>query len=184
MHRDEPPSTMILRIAAKAAVTLHRFLSLAATSSLVIAIGSWIPVAFAQSNLGAVLDAGGRQLSADEFKRNVVGRVMRNVDTMRAGMTGASSGRNSLELVYLGAGGIRGTGQAGLLGGATGGAASFEVEGSWMIDERERVCTSMRMGKVVLAPRCQFWYVVDKQYFVSDSDLDRSARISAYMIQQ
>jgi len=60
---------------------------------------------------------------------------------------------------------------------------TIEVDGSWTIDERERVCTTMRMGATVLAPRCPFWYVQGKQYFPSDSDSDRSARINSYTLQ-
>jgi hypothetical protein len=181
MGHDKTPSSFILRVAGMAIILFHRQVLSIGKRPLMIAVASWVPVALAQANLGAVLDAGGRHLSADEFKRNVVDKVMRGVDKTQAGMTGASAGRNSLELIYLSAGGIRGTGQAGPLGGATGGGQSFEVEGSWTIDERGRICTSMRMGRVVLAPRCQFWYVLDKQYFVSDSDSDRSARTSEYM---
>jgi len=30
---------------------------------------------------------------------------------------------------------------------------------------------------VTLPPRCQFWFKHDRQYFVSDSDSDRSVRV-------
>jgi hypothetical protein len=148
-----------------------------------ITVASWISVAFAQTNLGGVLDAGGRQTTADEFKRDVVGRVMRGDTSTRIPWGGTGLVGGTLELVYLSAGGVRGAGQASPTGGSRGGGASFTVEGSWTIDERGRICTSMQMGAVVLAPRCQFWYVRDKTYFLSDSDSDRSARISSYTIQ-
>ncbi|MET0640698.1 MAG: hypothetical protein ABWZ19_11840 [Hyphomicrobium sp.] len=158
-------------------------LSLLAKRVLMIAVASWVSVAFAQTNLGAVLDVGGRQLSADEFKRDVVGKVMRGVGTIAGGATTSTTRSGTLELVYLSAGAIRGAAQGAGLGGAAAAGASFAIDGSWTIDERERVCTSIRMGAVVLAPRCQFWFVQGKQYFLSDSDSDRSARISSYTVQ-
>jgi len=42
------------------------------------------------------------------------------------------------------------------MGGASMVGGTIEVDGSWTIDERERVCTTMRMGATVLAPRCPF----------------------------
>ena len=182
---DDPlASSPILGAATMPVGSFHRrTLPLLGQWSLVIAAASWVPLAMAQTNLGAVLDSGGRQVSADEFKRDVVGRVMRGDTTARTPGGGASATAGTLDLVYLSAGGVRGSGQSGTLGGARGGGASFAVEGSWTIDERERVCTSMRAGAVVFAPRCQFWYVREKTYFLSDSDSDRSARISSYTIQ-
>jgi hypothetical protein len=103
--------------------------------------------------------------------------------SVSTGATTGYSSKGSLELIYLSAGGIRGSGQRLLMSGSSAAGASFDINGSWTIDERERVCTTMRMGSVVLAPRCQFWYVHGKQYFLSDSDSDRSARIISYTMQ-
>jgi hypothetical protein len=166
-----------------------------ATAALLATAASWAPLAVAQANLGAVVDAGGRRLSGDEFKRDVVGKVMRGTGTTPVGATTTSTGTGTVELVYLSAGGIRGSAQMGVLGNplagpsrgggaGPGGGASFGLEGSWSIDERERVCTSMRMGAVVLAPRCQYWYAYENKYFLSDSDSDRSARLTSYQTQQ
>ena len=151
-------------------------------TTLLMATVLGVPLAIAQANLGAVVDAGGKRISAEEFKRDVVGRVMRGSGASH--LMGASSGGSSIELIYLTAGGIRGSAQAGTLGGARGGGASATVEGSWAIDERDRVCTSIRLGAVVLAPRCQYWYAYENKYFLSDSDSDRSARVTSYAPQQ
>ena len=85
--------------------------------------------------------------------------------------------------MYLAAGEVRGSGQRITVSGGPAAGSSFNVEGSSTIDERERVCTTIRMGAVFLAPRCQFWFVQGKRYFLSDSDTDRSARISSYTMQ-
>jgi hypothetical protein len=113
------------------------------------------PIAIRQTNLGAVLDAGGRQLSADQFKRDVVGKVISSGSIM-VPYYGSVTGSGRLELVYLSAGGIRGSAQRIGMGGASMVGGTIEVDGSWTIDERERVCTTMRMGATVLAPRCPF----------------------------
>ena len=154
-------------------------------TTLLMATVLGVPVATAQANLGAVVDAGGRQISAEEFKRDVVGKVMKGGGVVST--ASGALGRGSVEMIYLSAGGIRGTAQFGTLGGPFGGAGggqSSSVEGSWSIDDRERVCTSLRMGTVVLAPRCQYWYAYDNKYFLSDSDSDRSARLTSYAPQQ
>lgn len=63
------------------------------------------PIAIRQTNLGAVLDAGGRQLSADQFKRDVVGKVISSGSIM-VPYYGSVTGSGRLELVYLSAGGF------------------------------------------------------------------------------
>ena len=50
---------------------------------------------------------------------------------------------------------------------------------------KERICTSMHIAGgpgrpiawVALPARCQFWYRHGPDYFFSDSDTDRSARV-------
>lgn len=132
------------------------------------------PLTLAQTNLGELLDAGGKRISAETFKRVLVGRVL-------AGPTG---GGTLLDVIYIDNGLIRGVGAATLLGGATGGGATFEIQGSWTIDEDERVCASMRIGSTVLPPRCQFWFEHDQRYFLCDSDTDRSARVLSRVIKR
>lgn len=133
---------------------------------LAIALMLAASLAVAQSNLGELLDAGGRKLSGQEFKQELVGRPI-------AGPT--ASGAN-IEVIYIDNGRIIGAGFASVLGGATGGAATYAVEGSWTIDDSEKICTSIQLGKVFL-PRCQFWFKSGEQYYLSDSDSDRQARV-------
>jgi hypothetical protein len=125
-------------------------------------------LAIAQTSLGNLLDGGATRLSSEEFRRELVGRPME----------GPTPTAQRLEVVYLGNGEIRGVGTATMLGGAGGGAQTFDIQGSWTIDGSERICTSMLLGRgVSLPPRCQFWYKYDNDYFFSDSDSDRSARV-------
>src|SRR5947209_5120785 len=103
------------------------------TALLLAAAAPWVPFAFAQTSLGAVLDAGGRRISGEEFKRDVVGKVMRGTGSTPTGVAAASAGSGTVELVYLSAGGIRGMAQLATLStafGRPGGGASFGVEGS------------------------------------------------------
>jgi hypothetical protein len=126
--------------------------------------------AMAQSNLGALLDAGAARLSAEEFRRELLGRQI----------SGFAANGQQIQIVYLESGEIRGAGGAtGPRGGATGGGQTFDIQGTYTIDDSARMCTTMQLGRTSLAPRCQYWYRLDRQYFLSDSDSDRSARVHA-----
>jgi hypothetical protein len=67
------------------------------------------------------------------------------------------------------------------------------ISGEWTIDDNGRICTSMRMGTgggaspglgVTLPSRCQFWFKYADQYFLSDSDSDRRARVLRRTVKQ
>jgi hypothetical protein len=45
-----------------------------------------------------------------------------------------------------------------------GGGASFAIEGTWTIDERDRICETARVGDIVLAPRCVRFKQSDKYF--------------------
>src|SRR5262249_45157191 len=114
---------------------------------------------------------------------DVVGKVIHGTGRVAASVTEASSMMGSMELVYLSAGSIQGVASSTPFSGRFSPGARAGLQGSWAIDDQQRICTSMRMGGVVLAPRCQFWYAYDKRYFISDSDSDRSARVSTFALQ-
>jgi hypothetical protein len=131
-----------------------------------------VPLAVAQSNLGELLDAGAKKLSPEEFKQEVVQRVI--VGPMTPG--------TSMEVMYARTGVIQG------MGSAQGRSAISPLSGTWTTDDHGRICTTMRidnpaglqMGTVTgtsLPPRCQYWYKHDERYFLSDSDSDRSMRV-------
>jgi hypothetical protein len=155
-------------------------MSLSAKLRLGTIVMLWAPLAAAQNTLGALLDAGAKKLSPQEFREEVVQRVI-------AGPT-ATGGR--LELVYADSGVIAGTGN---YRDATSLFNYSQISGEWTIDEG-RICTSMRLGPgpgvpttymgMILPPRCQFWFKYDEAYFLSDSDSDRSAKVLRRTLKQ
>ena len=128
--------------------------------------------ALAQTNLGQLLDSGAVKVSAADFKQEIVGRAV--VGPAR----GVYSATSTQEVVYLEGGVIRGSGASSVFGGMSGGGQTFVIEGTWTIDERDRVCQTTRLGSMVLAPRCQYWFKQSDKYFFADSDSDRSALIT------
>jgi hypothetical protein len=124
----------------------------------------WASLAGAQSNLGELLDAGAKVLSAEEFRRDLVQRVI--VGPMASG--------GSLEMMYLTDGTIQGVGRSPLIPFSQPNAPIF---GQWKIDDKDRLCATMRIGEIPLAARCQYWFKYDLKYFLSDSDSDRSAKV-------
>ena len=140
---------------------------------------SGVSSALAQTNVGQLLDSGAVQLSAADFKQQIVGRFL--VGPARGGTQFTSS---LWELVYLADGSIRGSGAANMFGGMTGGGQTFVIEGTWTIDERNRICQTTRSGGVVLAPRCQYWFKQADKYYFADSDWDRSALVTVRTVKK
>ncbi len=131
----------------------------------------WVPLAMAQNNLGELLDAGAKQLTVEEFKEQVVQRMI----------VGPTATGARLEVMYTANGMVQGTG-----GMAPSQIALAEVSGDWTMGDNGRICTSMRIGGaggaggqsgVILPPRCQFWFKLADQYYLSDSDSDRRTRV-------
>ena len=58
------------------------------------------------------------------------------------------------------------------------------IGGEWKLDEVGRACSSMRIAGVALPYRCQHWYKLADKYYVSDSDVDRSAKVLSRTIKQ
>jgi hypothetical protein len=132
----------------------------------------------AQNNLGELLDAGAKKLSVEEFKEEVVQRVI----------VGPTATGARLEVMYTANGMVQGTG-----GMTSSQIALAEVSGDWTMGDNGRICTSMRIGGaggaggqsgVILPPRCQFWFKLAEQYFFSDSDTDRGARVFRRTLKQ
>jgi len=96
-------------------------------------------------------------------------------------MASASSGH---EVAYLQDGAIRGSGYTTALGGISGGGRNFLIEGTWTIDERDRICQTIRASGVSFAPRCQYWFKQADKYFFADSDSDRSALITVRTVKK
>ena len=147
------------------------------TLSLGTACFLYASFAVAQSNLGELLDAGAKMISAEEFKQEVVQRMI----------VGPTASGGSIEVMYTANGSIAGTGTALLSPGALYGRV-MPVFGEWKIDDNQRICTSMRISMtpsatVALPPRCQVWFRYRDEYFIADSDSDRRARVLRRTVQ-
>lgn len=132
-----------------------------------IGLVSWALLAAAQSNLGELLDAGAKRLSAEDFKRQIVQRLI----------VGQTPLGGDLEVVYAANGGIQGRGANPLEPPGSFRGGSAPIYGEWKIGEGERICTEMRISQTILPARCQDWYRLGDAYFISDSDTDRHAKV-------
>ena len=123
--------------------------------------------AAAQKNLGELLEAGGKKLSPEEFKEELVQRVI----------VGPTAAGGTLELMYTDKGTVQGRGTSPLYPGIN----TAQFIGEWKVDDSGRVCTSIAgtgsLAAVGLPFRCQFWFKLKEQYFLSDSDTDRAMRV-------
>jgi len=138
---------------------------------LTLAVGSvlWMPFAWGQATLGAVLDAGAKRMSPADFEAQIVQRVL----------VGPSPSGGELEIMYASNGTVQGTGRHPTFSGIP----VAGIGGEWKI-ENERACSSMRIGGIPLPYRCQIWFKLGDKYFVSDSDTDRSAKVLSRTIKQ
>ena len=144
-----------------------------------LALLLWAQFAVAQSNFGELLDAGAKPLSAEEFKEQVVQRMI----------VGPTATGGNLEVIYTSNGVVQGIGSY-----ALNVVSLASINGEWTIDDKGKICTSMRIGGsgpgvgggagVILPARCQFWFKYAEQYFLSDSDTDRSARVFRRTVKQ
>ena len=134
-----------------------------------------VPFALAQNNLGELLDAGAKRLSAEEFRQEVTQHSLEGVIP--------SGGR--MEVMYASSGVIQGrTGGLGTGLNPTLGTISAPIDGVWNIDDSGRTCTSMVIGRTFLPLRCQFWFKYKEDYFAADSDSDRNARVFRRTVKQ
>lgn len=138
----------------------------------------WAPFAFAQATLGALLDAGAKPLSPAQFKEELVQRTI----------VGPAATGNSMEIVYVPDGSVQGVSSNPSYPKVPG--ATFN--GEWQVDDKARICTSIRLnpavttfaGGLVLPARCQYWFKLGTQYYFADSDTDRSAKVLSRTIKQ
>jgi hypothetical protein len=119
-------------------------------------------LAVAQSNLGELLDAGGRRLTVDEFKAELVQRLI----------VGQTAGGDNLEILYGRTGEIAG-------GALLPNYGLMTIFGEWTTDDNGRICTSMQFARASRETlrRCEFWFKYKEQDFLSVSDSDRRARL-------
>jgi hypothetical protein len=134
-----------------------------------------VPFAVAQNNLGELLDAGAKKLSAEEFRQEVVQHTV----------VGISPAGVQMEVLYAPSGVIQGNSSGiGTPGAALTGSALASIDGVWNIDDSGRICTSMVIGKIFLPLRCQFWFKYKNDYIIADSDSDRHAKVFRRTVKQ
>ena len=109
-------------------------------------------------------------MSAKEFETEIVQRVV----------VGPAPSGGELEMMYASNGSIAGAGTHPFFEAN----ATVGIGGAWKIDDAGRTCSSMKIGGVPLPYRCQYWYKLADKYYVSDSDLDRSAKVLSRTIKQ
>jgi 3-oxoacyl-ACP reductase-like protein len=134
-----------------------------------------VPFALAQNNLGELLDAGAKSLSAEEFRQEVLQRTI----------VGISPAGATMEVMYAPSGVIQGRSAAtGTIQGGLTGSALSSIDGVWNVDDSGKICTSMVIGRVFLPLRCQFWFKYKEDYFIADSNSDRKARVFRRTVKQ
>ncbi len=147
-----------------------------------LALAICAPFAIAQRTLGEVLDAGGKVISAEEFEAEIAQRIV----------VGPTPAGGHLEILYGTNGVLSGTGTIPYASARL--VDKAEVSGVWTIDAAGKVCTTARFrvegggpGPAqlnFLPPRCQVWLRVGDQYFLSDSDSDRSTKVFSRSVKQ
>ena len=145
--------------------------SLTANLQLGLALLLLASVAHGQTNLGDLLDAGANRLSAEQFKREVVQRTI----------VGPTPTGATIEIMYAANGTIHGLGPP--AGRPQSLYAILPIAGEWTIDATGRICTAFQSseqhgGSVPIKPvSCQAWFKLREQFWLSDSDSDRSAKV-------
>ena len=144
---------------------------------LALALLLLVPFAVAQNNLGELLDGGAKKVSGEEFRQDVVQRVV--LGPLPSGAT--------VELMYATSGVIQGrsvTAGSSAIAGGTGAAPVSPIDGVWNIDDSGRICTSMVIMRTFLPFRCQYWFKYKDDYFVADSDSDPKAKVLRRTVKQ
>ena len=131
--------------------------SLLITSALLLA-----PPAFAQSNLGELLDQGAKKLTKQEF--------LLLLPKTHSGIT--PSGRAEINLTYRPDGSLIGNARSVQTGSTSG------ITGSWTIDESGKIC----IKEAFLAwnqtyEGCAPWFKLGEQYWAGGSDTDRGSGV-------
>jgi hypothetical protein len=136
------------------------------TLILPLALGLWSTATAAQTNVGELLDAGAKPLSAAEFREQIAQHIV----------SGALRSGTDMEIMYA---------RSGVLIGEAwnrGDYRRLNIGGEWKIDDKDRVCASINFGgggytgQIRLPVGCEFWFKLGDKYFVADSDYDRDAK--------
>ena len=137
-----------------------------------IALLLLVPFAVAQNTLGELLDAGAKRVSGEEFRQDVVEKML----------VGSTSSGGQLEFMYATSGVIQGRSLADAVGRE--GNVVQPIDGVWNIDDSGRICASMVILRTFLPFRCEYWFKYKDDYFLALSDSDRSAKLLRRRIKQ
>ena len=119
--------------------------------------------ALAQSTLGELFDSGGKKLSKEDVVAALSGATISETTTNRA----------TFHIKYYADGTYSGNRPA-YMGAIEYGARG--VFGTWTVDESGNVCsTTKQWGSNNV--NCRYFYRIGGQYYISNSDSDRSAKV-------
>ena len=132
--------------------------------AILIFVAGFFGSAHAQENLGGLLDKGAKKVSKDEWSA----LLPVNVSYIWLSKSGTFS------LTYKADGSHTGSAQHFPSGTSSG------AYGTWKIDESGKICVVEKFSNAYWTTQefCYFLFQLDGQPFASDSDIDRSARIS------
>jgi hypothetical protein len=167
-----------MRLSSRLFAEVRRVAGLA---TLFVACAVALPAqpATGQTTLGELLDAGATPLSVEDFKREVVQRIL----------VGRTGGGAELELMYAENGSIVGRGRPPTNVFAV--AAQPPLTGQWSAGSEGKICTVILFQEQLVmrspapsAPRCQYWFKLGDAYYISDYDTDRSAKVLPRTLKQ
>jgi hypothetical protein len=153
------------------------------TRILLLAAATLCPsAAVAQTTLGALLDAGAKHMSVADFNAVIVQRIL----------VGPTFTGGALEIMYARNGTVQGTGTPPRMSGLGLSTPQAPVQGEWWTEGSLKICTTMRISAgagggttgMQLPSRCQYWFRLGTQFFLADSDTDRSAKVLPRTIKQ
>jgi hypothetical protein len=115
--------------------------------------------AFAQTTLGELQDAGGKQMSKDEVVAAVSGNTI-----VGTGVNGAIN-----RVAYKSDGTYSGSGSSG--------GNNYGFFGTWSVEADGQGCSVLGNGQNRGTKVCGYWFKASDQYFVSPSNSDRTAAV-------
>ena len=116
-------------------------------------------VAFAQANLGELLDAGGKQMSKEEITSAVSGNTI-----VGPSLTGAiNNTKYNPDGTYTGSG--------------SSGGSNYGYFGTWTVDADGQACAVNGGGSNRGVKNCGYWFKASDQLFSCPSNTDRSAPV-------
>ena len=140
--------------------------------TLTITLGgliAWSGCALARPSLGELLDAGATRVSAAEFRRDIVARMVRG--PMETGL--------EMYVFYDEGGGVEGQSWPPRLGSSI--AWSAEIVGTWRVDDDGRICKVISLSGATIrarfSERCRYWFKLNDRYYAADSIGDRDVEL-------